>query len=83
MGDSSGDVIEVPVMLLKQCDIRVGNVVWHSWSDGRGSAYLRCDVAEVTEGALLILQPLRCVASPTSQALHLHHLQATMENTYW
>ena len=39
-----------------------------------GCAHLRCYVAEATEGALLILQPLRRVASPTSQALHLRHL---------
>ena len=28
--------------------------------------HLRCDIVEATERALLILQPLHCVASPTS-----------------
>ena len=35
---------------------------------------MRCDVAETTEGALLILQLLHRIASPMSQALHLYHL---------
>ena len=39
---------------------------------------MRCDVDEVMEGlandTLLILHPFHHAASPTSQALHLHHL---------
>ena len=54
---------------------------WHRWSacdigkvTWRKGWRMRCDVAEAMEGVLLILQPLHCIASPTSQALHLRHL---------
>ena len=38
---------------------------------------MRCDVAEATEGSLLILQSLRRFASLTSQAFHLRHLASS------